>query len=232
MATDTAFHEPNGSPALRWGLIVLGAVALVAILWFLYVSVTGVSGVKVEAPPPQSVNMLPPPPPPPPPPPKPEEKPPEPTEKPTPAPQAPQPTPQAPAPLTQNAEAQAGTDSFGLAAGNGGGMGAPGSTGTCIGLNCGKGGGINDGVYRQYLSSALQQAVYRDNRSRDFASSAQFEILVTPDGSIDRVTVRDSSGRREDDEVLADIIRKVKLRAPPYSQRYPVVIRVRGRRGL
>ena len=233
MAQQAAFQEPQGSPAQRWTLIVLAVAAALALIWYLYGAFTGVTGVKVDAPTPQVVDMLPPPPPPPPPPPKPQEKPPEPTDAPKPVPEAAAtPKPDAPAPMTMNADAQAGPGS--IAAGSGAGAGAPGGTGTCIGLNCGKpGGGLNDGVYRQYLSSILQQAVYRDDRSRKFASSAEFEILVSSSGAIERVALRASSGKRVDDETLQDILQKVRgLRPPPYAQRYPVVIRVRGRQSL
>lgn len=232
MSSEAQFHEPHGNRAVQTALVLVGVLLAAALLWYLYTAFTSVGGVKVEAPPPQVVNMLPPPPPPPPPPPEPQQKPPEPTEAPTPTPQ-PAKAPDAPAPMQMNAEAQAGTG--GIAAGTGGGMGAPSSTGTCVGLNCGKpaGGGINDGLYRQYLSSALQQAVYRDSRSRRFASSAEFSILVSPAGMIERVELRASSGKAEDDAVLRDILAAVRgLRAPPYTQRYPVLIRVRGRKSL
>lgn len=229
MSSEAQFQEPHGNRAVQTALVVVGVVLAAALIWYLYTAFTSVGGVKVEAPPPQVVNMLPPPPPPPPPPPEPQDKPPEPTEAPTPTPEAAK-TPEAP--VQMNAEAQAGVG--GIAAGSGAGRGAPTSTGTCVGLNCGKpAASVNDGVYRQYLSSALQQAVYKDSRAKRFASSAEFAILVSSGGTVDRVELRSSSGKGEDDATLKAILEAVRgLRAPPYAQRYPVLIRVRGRKSL
>jgi hypothetical protein len=105
---------------------VIGLVLLGALAWFVYGQIAAVRGVRVNEDSKSVVDVvpLPPPPPPPPPPPESKEKPPEPTEQPQPspaeAPKTPQQQPQA-APVTIAAPAQAGTDSFGIAAGNGAG---------------------------------------------------------------------------------------------------------------
>jgi outer membrane biosynthesis protein TonB len=235
--SEPVFKEPGENPVLRWGLIALGVVLLLAIGWFVYVQLTGTLTTKVKDD--QAVTAvtpMTPPPPPPPPPPKPEEKPPEPTDAPKPTPEpAAAPKPDAPAPMTQNAPAQAGTDSFGLQAGSGSGSGAPGGTGTCIGTNCGKakGGGIQDGLYRRYLSGVLQQAVSSDSRVNKQVFTGDFEIVLTSDGRIERVVMRRGSGKENVDSILKRILENVRgLNPPPVTSRYPVLVTVRGRSQL
>ena len=221
------------------GLALLIA-GLLALAFWAYQQWNGVSGVRVTAPPPQVVEMLPPPPPPPPPPPE-EVKPPEPTEQPEPA---PVPEPAAPsepkplaAPVTISGPAQAGTDSFGLAAGSGGGIGAPGGAGTCLGTNCGGGGGGGGGVseafYRQYLSSALQRRVQDNNEVSRLVFTADFALTVSPNGTISGVRLLKSSGKGDRDELLKQILAAVRgLNPPPPSMRFPQTVTVRGRRAL
>ncbi len=217
----------------------IGLLLALVLAWFVYTQWTAVGGVKVEAPSPQIVSMLPPPPPPPPPPPEPKENPPEPTEQPQPSPaEAPKAAQPQAAPVSINAPAQAGTDSFGLKAGDGGGIGAPSSAGTCLGTNCGPGAGGNgmsESFYRRYLSSALQERVQDDERLSRLVFSADFTLTVTPDGRISGVQFVDARGRRDDDTIkkLATILGAVRgLDPPPSSMRFPQKITVRGRRAL
>ncbi|WP_137861295.1 MULTISPECIES: TonB-dependent receptor [unclassified Sphingomonas] len=220
------------------GLLLLGALA-----WFVYSQITAVRGVRVNEDSRSVVDVVPlPPPPPPPPPPELKEKPPEPTEQPQPspaeAPKTPQQQPQA-APVTIAAPAQAGTDSFGLAAGNGGGIGAPGSGGTCLGTNCGAkpaaGGGMGEGLYRRYLSSALEDRVRADERLSRLVFSADLSLTVTTDGRVTGVRLLEVRGGNDEEGMkrLAALLAGIRgLNAPPQSMAFPQRITVRGRRGI
>lgn len=236
---DREDFRAGGTSAGMVVFYIVCALLLLAFVYFLYIQFTAVDGIKLEAPSPQIVSMLPPPPPPPPPP-EPKEKPPEPTEQPqappSEAPKSPQPQPQAAA-VTMNAPAQAGTDSFGLSAGSGNGIGAPSSSGTCLGTKCGPaaggGGGMGEGLYRRYLSSALQERVQGEDRLSRLIFSADFSLTVTPDGRVTSVQFLDARGRDDAETMkkLAAILAAVRgLDPPPQAMRFPQKITVRGRR--
>ncbi|WP_213979243.1 TonB-dependent receptor [Sphingomonas sp. dw_22] len=233
------FELEDRNPILAaWPWVIVAAL-VAALVWFVYSQLTAVRGIKVEAPSPQVVSMLPPPPPPPPPPPEIKEKPPEPTEQPQPSPaEAPKaPQPQA-APVTVAAPAQAGTDAYGVKAGPGGGTGAPSSTGTCLGTNCGaapSGNGMTEGLYRQYLSSALEERVRGDDKLSRLVFSADLALTVTADGRVTGVRLLGARGRNDDAtmEKLASLLGSVRgLNAPPPSMVFPQRVTVRGRRGI
>lgn len=231
------FEEPKGNPLLRYALIAIGVLLLLGLAWYVWQSVSGVRAVYVEEQPPVISELLPPPPPPPPPPPKPQDTPPEPVDKPTPAP-TPSPTPDkpAPAPMQIGGPAQAGGDSFGMQSGTGGGMGAPGSTGTCVGPNCfggGPVGGISDGFYARNLSNALQRRVERDRQLSRMVFTADFAIWVSPSGAVTRADLVRSSGDSKRDAMLKTIIENASgLDAPPASFKFPRRITVKGQRAL
>jgi type IV secretory pathway VirB10-like protein len=235
VADRNAFEEPKGNPLIQWGMTALGVIAAIMLAWYLYTAITGTHGVKVAEVPPQTINMLPPPPPPPPPP-KPQEKPPEPTDAPKPTPEAPAaPKQDAPAPMTQNAPAQAGSDSYGLQAGGGGGMGAPGGTGTCVGPNCGAppGGGISDAFYARSLSSALQQRVQADRRVNREVFSADFAVWINGTGKVTRADIVKSSNDGERDQVLRDLLLSANgLTPPPATFKFPRRISVSGKKAI
>lgn len=227
--------------AWPWAIALALAAALA---WFVYQQLTGVRGVRVDDEPKSMVDIVPLPPlPPPPPPPEPAEKPPEPTEQPQPspaeAPKAAQPQPQA-APVSIAAPAQAGADAFGLAAGTGGGMGAPASKGTCLGTNCGAGpggggGGIGEAAYRGYLNSALQERVRRDDRINRLVFAADFTLSISREGSVTGVRFVDARGNRDEAAMqrIVSILNGVRgLDPPPATMRFPQKITVRGRRSL
>lgn len=232
VADQTEFQEPHGNRIVQIGLIVVGVLFALWLVWYLYTALTGVHGVEVKNETPVISPLLPPPPPPPPPPPKPQEKPPEPTDKPTPSP-SPEPKPQAPAPMQMNAEAQAGATG-GLVSGTGGGIGSPGSSGTCVGPNCGVGnGGITDGFYARALSSALQARVQRDSKLSRMVFAADFAIWVNASGAVTRADLVKSSGDSKRDAMLKALIEGVSgLDAPPASFKFPRRITVKGRRSL
>jgi len=237
MAQTAVFEEPGPGKA-RFVVLAIVALLVGLLVWFVYTSMTAVTGVKVEAPSPTVVDMLPPPPPPPPPPPEPQEKPPEPTDKPDPVPN-PEPAPKseaAPAPMTIAGPAQAGADSYGMQSGTGGGIGAPGSGGTCLGTNCGKGvgsGAFSDGLYRRQLSAALQDRIERDNKLNRLVFSADFLISIAPNGRVANVSLARSSGNDgRDAQLKAALMSARDLDPPPASVRFPQKITVRGRRSL
>ena len=232
IADQSEFQEPHGNRIVQIGLIVVGGLLALWLVWYLYTALTGVHGVTVKNETPVISPLLPPPPPPPPPPPKPEEKPPEPMDKPTPTP-TPEPKPQAPAPMQMNAEAQAGATG-GIASGTGGGIGSPGSTGTCVGPNCGVSkGGITDAFYARSISSALQARVQRDSKLSRMVFSADFAIWVSASGAVTRAELVSSSGDSKRDAMLKALIEGASgLDAPPSSFKFPRRITVKGRRSL
>lgn len=234
------FEPERSNPLARVLPWAIGALLLAVLAWFIYTQLTASGvGVAVQAPSPQVVSMLPPPPPPPPPPPEPKEKPPEPTEQPQPSPaEAPKSPQQQAAPVSINAPAQAGTDSFGLSAGNGAGIGSPGSAGTCLGTNCGPGAGGNgmsEAFYRRYLSSALQERVQDDDKLSRLVFSADFTLTVTPEGRVSGVEFLSGRGRSDDETMkkLGAILAAVRgLDPPPAAMRFPQKVTVRGRRAF
>jgi TonB family protein len=213
----------------RWLGPVIGVAvvaAVVALLWHLLHD-TAATRREVNGPP---MVMVPPPPPPPPPEP---EKLPEPTpEKVQPEVREPEPTPaEAPKddsppspskdlgdPVTMDSAAQAGTDSFGIAAGRGGG-----TTG---------GGGLGSGSYSQYLSNAFQQNFSRDPRTRQLAfESILLDVWVDDEGSVTKIRLAKGTGNPKSDEVVLAVFNDFKMdEKPPSFLRLPVQISIRGRR--
>jgi TonB family protein len=133
-----------------------------------------------------------------------------------------------------DAPATAGSDAFGMSAGKGGGMGSPGSTGSCIGPNCGRGGGgggIGDGFYRQYLSSALQNALRRDKAINRERFTMTVLIWVDPAGRVTRAEAVNGTGNQElDQKVIASLRNVAALRAPQPGIQFPQRTVVRGSR--
>ena len=137
----------------------------------------------------------------------------------------------APAAVSINGPAQAGSDAFGLQAGNGGGLGG---SGGCVGPNCGGGGnGMSEVFYRRYLSAVLQEKVQRDDRVNRLVFSADFAITISPSGRVTSVSVIKTSGREDRDASLKAILLAISnLDPPPSAVRFPQRITVRGRRSL
>ncbi|GGB95567.1 hypothetical protein GCM10007205_01000 [Oxalicibacterium flavum] len=169
--------------------------------------------------------MLPPPPPPPPEPekvPEPEPEPePEVVPEPEPSPvDTPDDAPPAPEPgeaVTIDGEAQAGTDSFGIAAGRGGGM-------------TGSGGGM--GSYSSFLAHGFQNALQRDARTRKLAfEDIRYNVWLDAQGRTVRVELVKSSGNPAIDEAVLAVIGEFDSGAPPSTtQKFPVRISSKGRR--
>jgi TonB family protein len=186
------------------------------------------AGERREAPPVPTVLLTPPPPPPPPPP-----KPPEPqktvetpTPTPTPTPEAPK--SEAPKQLTINGPPQAGSDSFGVASGSGGGGMVGGDPNGGDGPG---GGGFAEGAYRRLLASALQAAIQSDDQASRLIFTAEVRVWVAPDGRITKVLIAKSSGdARTDRTVVAAVMQAGQLDAPPAQLKFPALVALRGRR--
>ncbi len=217
---------PGDSLWRRWGGYAIGGfilVVLVAVVWYL-VSGTASTKREVAATP---MLMLPPPPPPPPEPeklpePEPEKVQPEAPPEPTPSPQeapsdSPTPSPDAGDPISMNGDAQAGTDSFGIAAGRGGG-------------STGSGGGT--GSYAGYIANGLQQAFARDPRTRTLAfQEIRINLWLDADGKATRAELAQGTGNAQIDEAVLAMARDFRSDArPPASQRFPARLTIKGRR--
>ena len=228
------FHEPSSGP-VAWLLKGFGVLLLLAAAWYLYKTLTDVSGVAVHEASPTMINMLPPPPPPPPPPPQPQDKPPEPQDKPNPEP-APQAAPEkaapAPAAMQINGPAQAGGDAYNMQSGTGGGMGAPGSNGTCLGANCGKAPTGVDKFWGPNVARALEDHIDKSKRVNIDSFIAQFDIWVTGSGAVSQAKVFKSTGNAQLDSTLLALLQTATgLKPPPPSMKMPQRIKV-GRKHL
>jgi periplasmic protein TonB len=127
--------------------------------------------------------------------------------------------------------AQAGTDAFGLTAGKGGGMGAPGSAGTCVGPNCGV--QISDGFYARYLSGALQERIQDNDKVNRQVFTADFAIWISASGKLTKAELLRSSGDEKRDRLLLATLEGAgSLDVPPQTMKFPQRITVRGRRAF
>lgn len=226
----TSFHPNRGGPVRPWprwapvALAILAMVALLALLvWYLLFKDTASTRRPVAE---IAMVMLPPPPPPPEPEPEsePEKEPeevmpePEPLEE-TPKPVEEAPTPDTSDPVTMDADAQAGTDNFGIQSGGGGGM-------------SGVGGGAGNATYGRYLGYVLQQAVSQDERIRRLAFQLTIHVWLDASGELTRVELLRGSGNQEADEAVLKAIRAVGRidERPPASLKFPARVLVQGRR--
>ena len=238
MSDAASFQPPRGDARQKWLFIVLAAGLALVLAWFIYRAFSDVDGVAVRQEPPTVVDMLPPPPPPPPPPPQPQEKPPEPIDNPAPVPDpAPAPVPDkpAPAPMQIDGPAQAGADAYGVSAGRGGGMGAPGSTGTCLGANCGRAAGGGPGLDRFWgrnVANALEQHIERSGKVNVDSFNGEFDVWINGEGTLTQARLARSSGNSRLDQTVLGLLQSARgLRPPPASIRMPQRIKV-GRKRL
>ena len=233
MAHAPSFQQPSANGPKTYLLAAIGVALFLALSWFIYTSWSSVPGVVVEEAPPTAIDMLPPPPPPPPPPPKPEETPPEPTDKPTPSPEpTPSPTPDkpTPAPMQIDGPAQAGTDSFGMTAGSRGGMGAPASKGTCIGVNCGGGPKAIAGVDRFWgrnIANSLEAHIESSKKVNVDSFVGEFEVWVSGSGTLTRARLAKSSGNAKLDQTVLALLQTARgLKPPPDALPMPQRVKV------
>ncbi|HSZ73858.1 MAG TPA: energy transducer TonB [Rhizomicrobium sp.] len=200
-------------------LAVVGTVVCVigGSIWY---AVTSTHGSKREAPPlPTLVALMPPPPPPPPPP---KEPPPEPEKKTEDVPKTPDPKPaDAPKQMTINGPAQAGSDAFGIGAGDGSGD-----------VGSGNGDGFGEAAYSRYLGTEFQQAIQNDDRVNHLVFSADVEVWVDTSGHVTRASIMRTTGDAKTDEMLVAALEKMPAldQPPPDSFPFPQRISVRGKR--
>jgi protein TonB len=218
--------SPLGDLWRRWGGLTIGAVVLVGLVCFIWYMLHDTAGTKREVAatpmlmlPPEPIK-----------PPEPEKLPDPPPEKIKPEVQEPKPSPvdspkdQAPSPskdlsdpTTINADAQAGTDSFNVGAGNGGGMGGA--------------GGAMAGSYSRYVANAMQQALARDQRTRQLAfDDITVDVWLDADGKVVRSALVHGSAAKVDDLVLATLGDFRSDEKPAPSMRFPMRVVIKGRR--
>jgi len=210
---------------LTAALLAVALVVLGVLFWWLLSKDTASTRRPVNQPP---MLALPPPPPPPPPPPEQPPEPETPPEETVPEPdpteptlaEEPEPAPETSDPVTMDADSQAGTDSFGIAAGKGGGMSGTGP------------GGAGNATYGRYLGYVLQQAIARDQRLRRLGFRLYVNVWMDPDGRITRVELSRGSGNDEADAAVVEALRGIGMveQRPPASQTFPARVLVEGRR--
>lgn len=225
-------HDP-GEGTRRWPVwapLAIGLAAVLVILgllvWYLLFKDTASTRRPVADTP---MLMLPPPPPPPPPEPEPEPEPeiepeevmpePEPLDEPKPS-EEEAPTPDTADPVTMDADAQAGTDNFGIQKGSGGGKSGVG------------GGGAGNASYGRYLGYVLQQAISKDERVRRLAFQMQVDVWLDSKGQLTRVELIRGSGNQEADKAVIETLRAFGRvdELPPSSLTFPARVLVQGRR--
>jgi len=212
---------------LKPAITVLVLLGVAALIWHFAADTAGVK--RTEAPQVTTVIPLPPPPPPPkvkPPPEKIQEEVKTPVEKPTVAPkpaEAPKPSDNQPKQMTMNAPAQAGSDNFGISAGDG--TGSVGSGGS---------GSFGNGGYAQYIGYTLQHAIEQDKRVQDaggmrFAGS--LHLWMDPSGRITKVEIADSTGDPKLDVAVVSAVQMLGKvdEPPPPAVAYPTLVKLQGR---
>jgi periplasmic protein TonB len=195
--------------ALSIGLIGVGAMALVR-----GILSGGASPSKKVA---QEIHIIRPPPPPdlpPPPPPPPDEKVdvPDPQEKPDPTPSNDPPPGEQ---LGLDAEGTAGGDAFGLV-GNKGGRGLVGSGGSAFAW------------YAGLLKNEILDQLGAETRARSGQYSITVRVWVREDGTIDRVSVVQSSGDHARDQVIEAALSRISRlsQPPPADMPEPISLRI------
>jgi protein TonB len=232
MAEAETFHEPHGNRIVFWGGMIALTVIVGGLLYLAFQMLTSVNGVKIEAAPATAIDMLPLPPPPPPPPP---ERPPEPQDAPKDAAPEPQPQPDkpAPAPMQIDGPAQAGSDAYGMTAGSGGGMGSPGTAGTCVGPRCGTVPVAGtDRFWGRNAANALESHIQGSGKVNVDAFVSQYDIWVDGSGNVTRAQLIQTSGNSKLDQTVLALLRSAGgLKPPPASIRMPQRIKVGRKRG-
>ncbi|MFY0182621.1 energy transducer TonB [Stenotrophomonas rhizophila] len=226
----TSLHSRSGDSVPAWRrwrpvvALIVGLAALVLLLWYLLFKDTASTRRPVAEIP---MVMLPPPPPPPPPEPEPEPEvtPEEVMPEPEPLDEVPKPTEEAPTPdtadpVTMDADAQAGTDSFGIQSGSGAGRSGVGA------------GGAGNASYGRYLGYVLQQAVARDPKVQRLAFQLTVNVWLDEAGQVTRVELARGSGNAEADDAVLQAIRTIGRidERPPASLSFPARVLVQGRR--
>jgi len=212
---------------VRPAIIVLAGLGAAALIWHFANDMAGIK--RTEVSPVTTIIPLPPPPPPPkvkPPPEKIQEDVKTPVDKPSVAPkpaEAPKPSDNQPKQMTMNAPAQAGSDNFNLAAGDGRGMAGSGGVGR-----------FGNASYAQYMVYTLQQAIEKDKRVQDAGGvrfSGSLNLWMEASGRISKVTIAQSTGDSKLDEAVLGAVETLGKvdEAPPPATVYPVLVKLQGR---
>jgi protein TonB len=217
---------PEQSRWQRWRPRIIALVVVLIAAWLVWMFAGHQVGVRKEAPRIATITPLPPPPPPP------KEKPPEPkrlddVKQEVPKPNepakpvdAPKQTPDTARQVSIDAPAQAGNDSFNIAAGDGGGM---------VGSNGGN--GVGGSSYEQYLGYALQEAIQRDDRTRRLIFDVRARLWLSADGTVMRFELINSSGVQATDNALLEVLHGLHIDTPPPPNlSMPVRVAMRGHR--
>ena len=96
--------------------------------------------------------------------------------------------------LTENAEAQDGTDAFGIGSGTGEGMRGSGIAGT-----------FERGAYASYLAGIIREAV-RHSDLHNKAFRVAISLWLSPAGKISRAELRSTTGSSGDDQALQALL--------------------------
>jgi periplasmic protein TonB len=136
--------------------------------------------------------------------------------------------------MQMDAAPSAGSDSFGLQAGSGGGMGGAGSSGTCLKPPCGGGVGVfSDAMYRGNLARDLQDRILDNDKVNRLAFKAVFAISVNSAGQVISASLLTSTGDAKRDQLLLAILQGTRgLEPPPAQVRFPQRVTVTGRRSF
>lgn len=188
---------------LRAAVPLFALAALAALVWWFATQQTGVTRqndlvstlLPVELPPPPPPKVQP-------------VEPPKPVEQQiqTSAPPPPNQPPAANDAITQNADAQDGSDTFNIGAGNGGGLRGSGLTGA-----------FNRGAFNTYLSQAIQRAIKDDPALGGRYFRVRVDVWLSSAGKITRVALKSSTGSNNFDQQIAHVLTQMPAlgQAPP-----------------
>lgn len=124
-------------------------------------------------------------------------------------------------PLSLDAKGEAGGDSFGL----GGKLGGSDFFG---------GGGTRFGHYAVLMQDQISKAMQRDDQLNGKKFRATVKVWISPSGKIERVEIIHTSGDRDIDGRIEQVIAEMATlpEAPPDDMPEPVIVRVGARPGI
>lgn len=199
-------------------LIAGAAIVLIVVIGLIW-AIRGMMQDKPDQPKRQVAQVIklvrpPPPPPEPPPPPPPEEK----IEE-----QLPQETPEETPPDEAAPAEQLGIDAEGVAGGDGFGLAARKGGRDLLG-----GGGAVFAWYTGRLKDAILNMLSDDERIRKGKYQVTVRVWVGSDGKVERIKLQSTSGSRELDSAIEDVLQKMGRmdEAPPLEMPQPVTLRI------
>lgn len=206
-------------PFARYVPVIAGAVIVLAVVGWLVWMIRGLMQDKPQTPKRQVAQVVkivrppPPPPEPPPPPPPPEEK----IEEPL-----PQETPEEAPPDEAAPQEQLGIDAEGVAGGDGFGLAARRGGRDLVG-----GGGAMFAWYTSRLKDAILELLTDDERIRRGKYQVTVRVWLANDGRVERIRLQSSTGNRELDTAIEDVLQKAqRMDEPPLEMPQPVTLRI------